>query len=364
MSAAGGPLEPRQGGPSTNGVQVDEAPPGALKGGTMTVPRTGPEGAQPLLEVNDLHVTFRVRGRSVFAVNGLSYSLAPASTLAIIGESCSGKTVASRAIMGLLPPTAEVTGSIRFDGREVVGAKERELRKLRTNDVAMVFQNPERSLNPTMRIGPQVSEAIRLHMDLNRKAAHERTVDLLRRVRLPAPERRYFEYPHQLSGGMRQRVLLAMAVIHHPKILIADEPTTALDVLVQAQILTLIQRLQKATGMATLFITHNLALAAEYADTVLVLYAGRRREYAPSARFFQGPRHPYSRALLDCIPTLGHHPQALLEIPGKAPTSGTQGPGCSFAPRCGRATPECTLAPPPEIGDSHRYLCLHPLDPP
>ena len=363
MSAAGGPLEPRQGGPSTNGVQVDEAPPGALKGGTMTVPRTGPEGAQPLLEVNDLHVTFRVRGRSVFAVNGLSYSLAPASTLAIIGESGSGKTVASRAIMGLLPPTAEVTGSIRFDGREVVGAKERELRKLRTNDVAMVFQNPERSLNPTMRIGPQVSEAIRLHMDLNRKAAHERTVDLLRRVRLPAPERRYFEYPHQLSGGMRQRVMIALALSCEPKLLIADEATTALDVTTQAQIMDLLLDLQSELGMALILISHDMGLAASYTEEVIVMYAGRAVERATTKELFADVRMPYTRALLDAIPRVDAPSHTVLPmIEGRPPDLSIRIPGCAFAPRCPDVQDDCRKSSPglTELETGHAFACFHP----
>jgi oligopeptide/dipeptide ABC transporter ATP-binding protein len=318
-----------------------------------------------VLTVDDLTVTFTGRAGIHTPVDRLSFTLEAGKTLALVGESGSGKSLTAAALLGLLPNGAQRTvRTLRLAGRDIAMLSEREQRRMRGRDLGMVFQNPLLALNPSQRLGVQMTESYRLYSGVSARTARERAQELLATVDIPDAARWLESYPHQLSGGMRQRVLLAMAVMHHPKILIADEPTTALDVLVQAQILTLIQRLQKATGMATLFITHNLALAAEYADTVLVLYAGRRREYAPSAQFFQGPRHPYSRALLDCIPTLGHHPQALLEIPGKAPTSGTQGPGCAFAPRCGRATPECTLAPPPEIGDSHRYLCLHPLDPP
>ena len=318
-----------------------------------------------VLTVDDLTVTFTGRTGIHTPVDRLSFTLEAGKTLALVGESGSGKSLTAAALLGLLPNGAQRTvRTLRLAGRDIAMLSEKEQRRMRGRDLGMVFQNPLLALNPSQRLGVQMTESYRLYSGVSARTARERAQELLATVDIPDAARWLESYPHQLSGGMRQRVLLAMAVMHHPKILIADEPTTALDVLVQAQILTLIQRLQKATGMATLFITHNLALAAEYADTVLVLYVGRRREYAPSAQFFQGPRHPYSRALLDCIPTLGHHPQALLEIPGKAPTSGTQGPGCSFAPRCGRATPECTLAPPPEIGDSHRYLCLHPLDPP
>lgn len=318
-----------------------------------------------VLTVEDLTVTFKRPTGIHTPVDRLSFSLEAGKTLALVGESGSGKSLTAAALLGLLPNDAQRTvRTLRLAGRDIAMLSEKEQRRMRGRDLGMVFQNPLLALNPSQRLGVQMTESYRLYSGVSARTARERARELLATVDIPDAARWLESYPHQLSGGMRQRVLLAMAVIHHPKILIADEPTTALDVLVQAQILTLIQRLQKATGMATLFITHNLALAAEYADTVLVLYAGRRREYAPSAQFFQGPRHPYSRALLDCVPTLGHHPHALSEIPGKAPTSGTQGPGCAFAPRCGRATPECTLAPPPEIGDSHRYLCLHPLDPP
>lgn len=358
-----GPLGRGQGQPSVDGLQVDAAMPATPKGGAMTVPRTGSGAATPLLEVNNLHVRFRMRGRNVFAVNGLSYSLAPQRTLAIIGESGSGKTVASRAVMGLLPPTAEVSGSIRFAGREIVGAKERELRKIRTNDVAMVFQNPERSLNPTMRIGPQITEAIRLHMDLDRKAAHERTVDLLRRVRLPSPERRYYEYPHQLSGGMRQRVMIALALSCEPKLLIADEATTALDVTTQAQIMDLLLELQAELGMALIMISHDMGLAASYTEEVIVMYAGRAVEHATTKELFADVRMPYTRALLDAIPRVDSPSHTVLPmIEGRPPDLSIRIPGCAFAPRCPDAQDDCRKSIPEltELPNGHAFACFHP----
>ncbi len=345
-----------------DGLQLDGAA-GAPRGGTMTAARDGRGGGGPLLEVTDLHVRFRQRGRQVFAVNGLTYKIAASSTLAIIGESGSGKTVASRAIMGLLPVTAEVTGSVRYAGRELVGAKERDLRRLRTNDIAMVFQNPERSLNPTMRIGPQIAEAIRLHMDLGRKAAHERTVDLLRRVRLPSPERRYFEYPHQLSGGMRQRVMIALALSCQPKVLIADEATTALDVTTQAQIMDLLLDLQAELGMALILISHDMGLAASYTEEVIVMYAGRAVEHAATKELFSNVRMPYTRALLDAIPRVDAPSHTVLPmIEGRPPDLSIRLPGCSFAPRCPDVQDDCRQAIPTltELEDGHEFACFHP----
>jgi oligopeptide/dipeptide ABC transporter ATP-binding protein len=358
------PHEAGFGQASIDGLQVDAAMPAAPKGGTMTIARTGPEAAEPLLAVSDLHVTFRMRGRSVFAVNGLSYALAPRRTLAIIGESGSGKTVASRAIMGLLPPTAEVSGSIRFNGREIVGMKERDLRAIRTKEVAMVFQNPERSLNPTMRIGPQITEAIRLHMHLDRKAAHERTVDLLRRVRLPSPERRFYEYPHQLSGGMRQRVMIALALSCEPKLLIADEATTALDVTTQAQIMDLLLELQAELGMALILISHDMGLAASYTEEVIVMYAGRAVERAPTKELFSNVRMPYTKALLEAIPRLDAPSHTVLPmIEGRPPDLSMRIPGCAFAPRCPEVQDDCRASVPEmtELASGHAFACFHPI---
>ena len=263
-----------------------------------------------MLDVSDLRVQFRSRGRVVNAVQGVSFTVEPGRTLAIIGESGSGKTVSAYAVLGLLPRTAQVSGSIRFDGIELVGRGEKDLREHRGRNAAMVFQDPERSLNPTMRIGTQITEAIKTHLPLGRAEAHERAVELLRMVRLPTPERRFYEYPHQLSGGMRQRVVIAIALACEPRLLIADEATTALDVTTQAQIMDLLLGLQQELGTALVMISHDLALAASYAEEVLVMYAGRVVERAAAG----GPvlscsdavharpaeRHPAGRAGTAC----------------------------------------------------------------
>ncbi|WP_236792629.1 ABC transporter ATP-binding protein [Amycolatopsis sp. GM8] len=323
--------------------------------------RSGP--AEPLLEVEDLRVRFTGRGRRVHAVNGLSYRLCAGRTLAVIGESGSGKSVSSRALMGLLPPTATVTGSARFDGRELLGRSDRQMRRIRGADIAMVFQDPSRSLNPTMRIGVQITEAVRAHGKVDRKAAHERAMELLRLVRLPAPARRFHEYPHQLSGGMRQRVMIAIALAGEPKLLIADEATTALDVTTQAQIMRLLAELQERLGTAIVLISHDLGLAASYADDVVVMYAGRAVEYAPASTLFARVRMPYTEALLGAIPRLERPPHAELPVtPGQPPDLTRLPPGCPFAPRCSRATDECHVQIPPfaEHEPGHWWACWHP----
>jgi oligopeptide/dipeptide ABC transporter ATP-binding protein len=321
----------------------------------------GPEPA-PLLEVTDLRVRFTRAGRAVHAVNGLSYGLAPGRMLAIIGESGSGKSVSSRALMGLLPPTAQVSGSARFDGTELVGLPEREMRRHRGADIAMVFQDPARSLNPTMRIGAQITEAIRAHARLDRAAAKERAIELLQLVRLPAPERRFHEYPHQLSGGMRQRVMIAIALAGRPRLLIADEATTALDVTTQAQIMELLVELQQQLGMAVILISHDLALAASYADDVVVMYGGRAVELASAATLFASVRMPYTRALLGAIPLLERPSHGQLPVvPGQPPDPAALPSGCPFRPRCGSATDECATAPPfDEHEPGHWWACWHP----
>jgi oligopeptide/dipeptide ABC transporter ATP-binding protein len=319
--------------------------------------------ADALLDVCDLKVRFRSRGAVVHAVQGVSFTVEPGQTLAIIGESGSGKTVSAQAIMGLLPDSAQVSGSIRFKGRQLVGRSEQDLRHHRGRDVAMVFQDPERSLNPIMRIGTQVTEAIRCHLPLGRHEAHERAVDLLRMVRLPAPERRFYEYPHQLSGGMRQRVVIAIALACRPELLIADEATTALDVTTQAQIMDLLLDLQAELGTALVMISHDLALAASYAEQILVMYAGRVVEQASAPDLFGSVRMPYTRALLNAIPRVELEPHVLLPvIGGRPPDLSATVPGCSFAPRCPDVREDCRLQAPPlaeqEIG--HWWACWHP----
>jgi len=316
-----------------------------------------------LLEVCDLRVHFRSPGGDVHAVQGISYTVEPGQTLAIIGESGSGKTVSAYAVMGLLPRTAQVSGSIRFNDVQIVGLSEKQLRNHRGRNAAMVFQSPERSLNPTMKVGRQITEAIRRHLPLGRDQARRRAVDLLGLVRIPAPERRFHEYPHQLSGGMRQRVVIAIALACEPRLLIADEATTALDVTTQAQIMDLLLDLQAELGTALVMISHDLALAATYAQEVLVMYAGRVVERACAADLFGSVRMPYTRALLDAIPRTDQEPHVLLPvIGGRPPDLSALAPGCAFAPRCPDAQPDCRSQSPAleEHEAAHWWACWHP----
>jgi oligopeptide/dipeptide ABC transporter ATP-binding protein len=334
---------------------------------TSTVDAAIPEvplRPSPLLEASDLRVTFSTRGGGhVYAVQGISFTVEPGQTLAIIGESGSGKTVSAQAVMGILPRSARVSGSIKFKGDEVVGRSEHELRDYRGRCVAMVFQNPERSLNPTMRIGTQIAEAVRVHLPVGKEEAHKRAVELMRMVRLPAPERRFYEYPHQLSGGMRQRVVIAIALACGPSVLIADEATTALDVTTQAQIMDLLMDIQQETGTALLMISHDLGLAASYAEEVIVMYAGKVVEHAPTKELFAGVRMPYTQALLDAIPRIEAEPHVLLPVVGGRPPDLSVIPtGCPFAPRCPAVQQDCReQAPPLKQHEPGRWwACWHP----
>jgi oligopeptide/dipeptide ABC transporter ATP-binding protein len=318
----------------------------------------------PLLAVGGLRVDFHAAAGHVRAVDGLTDKIARGRTVAMIGESGCGKTVSSRALMGLLPPTAHVSGSIRFEGQELVGLHERRLREIRGRSIAMVFQDPTRSLNPTMRVGEQIVEAVRAHDHATASAATERALELMRLVRLPAAAERFHQYPHQLSGGMRQRVMIAIAIASNPKLLIADEATTALDVTTQAQIMELLRDIQERLGMALLMISHDLGLAATFADEVLVMYAGRAVERAPTRKLFEQMRMPYTRALLDSIPRLEDPPHMELNVvPGQAPSLASLPPGCPFAPRCPRAAEDCRTEHPPfsEQEPEHAWACWHPL---
>ncbi|HEY1670664.1 MAG TPA: ABC transporter ATP-binding protein [Trebonia sp.] len=321
-----------------------------------------------LLEVEDLRVAFAVGGREVRAVDGVSYQVEPGRTLAIIGESGSGKTVGCRAIMGLLPAGTEISGSARLRGTELIGLSDGQLRRHRGSDMAMVFQDPARSLNPTMRVGKQITEAIRTHRKVTRSDARDQAIELLRLVRIPAPERRFSEYPHQLSGGMRQRVVIAMALACRPNLLIADEATTALDVTTQAQIMELLLELQRDLGMALIFISHDLGLAASYADEVVVMYAGKIVEQAPAKRLFGAGgtvKMRYTRALLDAIPHLERPAHADLPVvTGRPPDPSMLPVGCSFAPRCPSAADDCTAKAPAltEHAPGHRWACWHPCE--
>jgi oligopeptide/dipeptide ABC transporter ATP-binding protein len=338
-------------------------------GAADAVPRRGGETTvvpgEPVLTVSDLRVTFTRGDRTVHAVTGLSYELHRGRTLAIIGESGSGKSVSVRALMGLLPPSARVSGSARIGDVELVGLPDHEMRRLRGTDLAMVFQDPSRSLNPTMKIGLQITEAVCAHEKMDRRQAVERGIELLRLVRLPAPERRFHEYPHQLSGGMRQRVMIAIALAGNPRVLIADEATTALDVTTQAQIMELLMDLRQRMGMAVLLISHDIGLAASYADDVLVMYAGRAVEFGPTDMLFANVQMPYTQALLGSVPQLTTAPHTLLPvIPGQPPDLSALPVGCAFRPRCGSATEQCARTPAlAEQQPGHWWACWNPIGP-
>ncbi|MEU2873229.1 ABC transporter ATP-binding protein [Streptomyces olivoreticuli] len=291
----------------------------------------------PLLSVTDLTVTFRTGRGDVRAVDSLSFSVRRGHTLGIVGESGSGKSVTSLALLGL-HTGAEVTGSVVLDGRELTGLPERELNRLRGRRMAMIFQDPLSSLHPYYTVGEQIAEHHRVHFGSRRAAARRRAVEMLGEVGIPEPARRAGEYPHWFSGGMRQRVMIAMALACEPELLIADEPTTALDVTVQAQILELIARLQEQRGLAVIMITHDLGVVARVAQDVLVMYGGRAAEQAPVDALFADPAHPYTRGLLDSLPRLDDSDdEPLRAIPGSPPSLLAPAPGCAFAPRCPRA---------------------------
>ena len=340
---------------------------GSIESGAAVGPAgaTAPvrEPGDPLLVVDDLRVQFTRGSRRINAVNGLSYELAAGGMLAIIGESGSGKSVSSRALMGLLPQTAKISGSVVFDGQELIGMSDKDMRQLRGGDIAMVFQDPARSLNPTMKVGLQITEALRAHSDLDKKGAQQRAIELLRLVRLPAPERRFHEYPHQLSGGMRQRIMIAIALAGQPRVLIADEATTALDVTTQAQIMELLADLRQQFEMAVIMISHDLGLAASYAQDVVVMYAGQVVEHAPTDTLFANVRMPYTQALLGAIPALDREPHSLFEVtPGQPPDLSALPEGCPFRPRCPNATDKCLEHPPLiEHEPRHWYACWHPV---
>jgi peptide/nickel transport system ATP-binding protein len=296
----------------------------------------------PLLDVRDLCVTFTTPRGSVRAVDGLGFTVEAGRTLGIVGESGSGKSVTSLAVMGL-HRGAEVTGSVRLDGRELTGLAERELAAVRGRRIAMIFQDPLSSLHPYYTVGEQIAEHFRVHFKAGRAAARRRAVDMLGEVGIAEPARRAGEYPHQFSGGMRQRAMIAMALACEPELLIADEPTTALDVTVQAQILELIARLQEERGLGVVMITHDLGVVARVAHEVLVMYGGRAAEQASADDLFADPAHPYTRGLLDSLPRLDDADDGPLPyIPGAPPSLLEPAPGCAFAPRCPRAAERCT----------------------
>ncbi|GAA1123612.1 ABC transporter ATP-binding protein [Citricoccus alkalitolerans] len=321
-------------------------------------------GEKPVLKVRDLKVTFTRGGKRIRAAKGVSFDAKPGKMLAIIGESGSGKSVTVRALMGLLPPSAEVVGSADLEGQELVGLSDKKMRMIRGQEISMIFQDPGRSLNPTMSVGAQIVESVRTHRPVSRKKAAERAIELLKLVRLPAPEKRFHQFPHQLSGGMRQRVMIAIALASDPKVLIADEATTALDVTTQAQIMELLVDLRERLGTAVIMISHDLGLAASYADEVLVMYAGKVVEQAATSELFANVRMPYTRALLEAIPQITRPSHApLTVISGHPPDPSQRIEGCPFKPRCIRSTDECATAPLLEEHEpGHWYACWHPVD--
>ncbi len=318
-----------------------------------------------LLEVENLQTHFRTPDGINRAVDGVSFHVNEGETLAIVGESGCGKSVTSMSLMRLIPePPGKIAGSIRFRGKDLLKLSDREMRDIRGNEISMIFQEPMTSLNPVLTVGRQIGETLRLHEGLGKEAAEKRAVELLALVGIPEPARRIREYPHQLSGGMRQRVMIAISLACNPKLLIADEPTTALDVTIQAQILQLMLDLKRRVGAAVILITHDLGVVAEVAERVMVMYAGRKVEEASVADLFRTPRHPYTQGLLGAVPRLGSSLSGdagrLAEIPGQVPSLKQRITGCAFAGRCALATDLCRqVAPGLEEKSSHHYAACH-----
>ena len=321
-----------------------------------------------LLDVRDLRISFKLEGGGEFSpVDGVSFSVQAGRTLGIVGESGCGKSVTSLSIMGLLPKgQGRVSaGSVLFEGRDLAGLPAEDMRQLRGKRMAMIFQEPMTSLNPAFTIGEQLIEGIRCHQPMGAAQARQHAIEMLRQVRIPSPEQRIDEYPHKLSGGMRQRVMIAMALSCRPQLLIADEPTTALDVTIQAQVLDLMRTLREETGTAIILITHDLGVIAELADDVVVMYAGRVVERAPVAQLFANPQHPYTIGLLGSIPQMHLVQDRLSAIEGQVPTPTTVLSGCRFAPRCPFVQPRCERELPPlrDLGQDHEAACWNaPLD--
>jgi oligopeptide/dipeptide ABC transporter ATP-binding protein len=317
---------------------------------------------KPLLEVKSLRTSFFTEAGEVRAVDGVSFSVAPGKLLGVVGESGSGKSASMLSIMRLLPESAKIVdGEVIFEDQDLIKLSEPEMRHVRGARIAMIFQEPMTSLNPVFTIGSQIGEAVRLHQQTNRAETRNRTIESLRMVGIADPEHRIDDYPHQLSGGMRQRVMIAMALSCNPRLLIADEPTTALDVTIQAQILDLIRELQVRLGLAVILVTHDLGIVAEYADDVTILYAARVMEQAPTAELFRNPLNPYTRGLLESIPGIdGTRHNRLQAIPGSIPSALNPPAGCRFHPRCALAIPKCSEAEPPldNKGPNHYVACI------
>jgi peptide/nickel transport system ATP-binding protein len=321
---------------------------------------------KPILEVNNLRTYFYTRDGVVRSVDGVSFSVSEGETLAIVGESGCGKSVTSLSILRLIasPPGKIVSGSIRFHGEDLLGFSDEQMRDIRGDKISMIFQEPMTSLNPVLTIGRQIGEVLELHRQCTKEEVRTRILELLKMVNIPEPESRIDEYPHQLSGGMRQRIMIAMALACDPEILIADEPTTALDVTIQAQILNLMRELRDRTRAAIILITHDLGVVAEMAQRVVVMYAGRKVEEANVMDLFENPMHPYTLGLLNSMPRLDDAAsKRLVEIPGMVPSMRTEIIGCAFAPRCSSATERCSQESPvlKDYGDQHWVACWNPV---
>jgi peptide/nickel transport system ATP-binding protein len=318
--------------------------------------------SEPLLAVDDLHVQFDTDEGILRAVDGISYEVDRGETVCIVGESGSGKTVSSESITRLIPtPPGDISGgSVTFDGRDVLAMSDRELRDLRGDDIAHVFQNPQGALNPVYTVGWQIVEAVRTHQSVSKAEARERAIELLDRVGIPEATARFDDYPHEFSGGMKQRVVIAMALASRPELLVADEPTTALDVTIQAQILNLLADLQEEMGMAVLLITHDLGVVAQVADRVIVMYAGKVMERGGVYDVFENPSHPYTKALLECLPGRGEHTEP---IGGSLPDLHDPPAGCRFNPRCEYAIEDCEVGDQPALHEAgepdHSVSCVH-----
>ncbi|WP_127901671.1 ABC transporter ATP-binding protein [Solirhodobacter olei] len=310
-----------------------------------------------LLEVDDLAI--RIRGAEKNLVDGVSFSVNPGETLCIVGESGCGKSLTALALMGLLasPPLEIARGRALFEGRDLFAMSQAELSQFRGDRISMIFQEPMSALNPAIRIGEQIAEAVRRHRGLSRPAAEARALEMLKKVRIPAPEKRLREFPHQLSGGMRQRAMIAMALANDPALIVADEPTTALDVTIQAQILDLMRSLRDEAGTALIMITHDLGVVAEMADKVAVMYAGRVVEAGPMAEVFNDPQHPYTIGLMSSMPTFGGENSRLVTIPGMVPPIAEMPPGCRFAGRCPFRGADCAEVPPLVPVGGHEAAC-------
>jgi peptide/nickel transport system ATP-binding protein len=323
-----------------------------------------PVSTQEALAIDRVSVELRRRGRTVHPVRNVTLSIGRDETVGFVGESGSGKTMLSLAVMRLLPPNGQITsGSIRLGDRDLVGLPETEIRLLRGSQVSMVFQEPTTSLDPLFTVGSQIAEGICAHRDMSRAEAYEVAAGMLERVQIPSPRERLRSYPHELSGGMRQRVMIAMALALRPQVLLADEPTTALDVTVQAQILELIKELQAEMHMSVLLVTHNLALLSEVADRVAVMYAGEIVEIAAASELLKRPRHPYTRGLLDSLPRIDRRVSRLKVVPGRPPDLTRLPEGCPFASRCPRVTERCRTESPqlePDGDERHLYRCWNP----